>query len=248
MVRVYLICLVVGLVWLVGLVVAWRLIQEMLLVRPVWQLHKQGDVEGLAAFLQNENLLLRIEAIKALQQIGDDRTAELLGTAAKGGEEPVSLVAVQALATIESDRAVEQLQSIFVVGKDDLRRELIKALPVEKSSDLLPNLINSLNDKDKTIRQEAAKKLVQLYHSGLLSPEQKKRLLHRQRDKITRPHRDEANPTHRDIHADHNHTDRPIEDCLHGKQAHQDIFPSNSHVDKPETHHIDWGIGVDFPL
>jgi hypothetical protein len=234
--------------WLVGLVIAWRVVGEMVRVRPIQQLQKRGDVEGLATVLEGQDVLLQLEAIKALQALGNARAMEVLGTAAKAEEEQVSLAALEALATIGSEQAVEQLASLLVTQKGERRAQVIKALPVEKSAPFLDVFIQALNEKPRIVRQEAAKKVVQLYHSNALSPDLKKKIFHQQRDKITKHHNDESRLTHRDVHADHTHTDRSIEDCLSGRLAHQDTPITNRHVDGEETLHLDWGIGVEFPL
>ena len=155
----------------------------------------------LLAVTQDERWWMRRDVVRLLGQIGDTRATESLITALADKTPDVSQAAVEALGQVGGVAVVELLNPARTIH----------------------SAVAALKGHSRSVRQAAAKVLIELYTSGRVPPKQKQLVLDQQA-KIMERHTDRSD-----------HTD-------YGK----DCAPFDSHTDTQK--HTDRGIGMDFPL
>lgn len=130
--------------------------------------HLQADdVDKLVQDLTNEDVMVRLNAAKALGEIKDARAVEPLIMALK--DETCGSMAANALVNIGKPA----VPSLIAALKDDdpiVRRNATKALVEIKDTGAVEPLINSLKDSDLIVRRNAAKALGEIKDTRAVEP------------------------------------------------------------------------------
>ncbi len=128
---------------------------------------KAADITSLIQNLNNNDLLVRLNAIEALGDARDARAVEPLVAAL--GDESCGCAASNALVKI-GNTSVEPL---IVALKDEnmiVRRNAAKALGEMKDARAVEPLIATLKDEDATVRWQAAKALGEMKDARAIEP------------------------------------------------------------------------------
>ncbi|AEA46103.1 HEAT repeat domain-containing protein [Archaeoglobus veneficus] len=94
----------------------------------VEKLKERRDVKGLIKALSHKDVTIRVEAARALADVGDPSAVEALTEALRDDSTDVRKAAVKALARIADERAVDALAKALKDESLDVRVEAAKAL------------------------------------------------------------------------------------------------------------------------
>jgi hypothetical protein len=122
------------------------------------KMKSKRDIEGLTRVLtckKDKDYDLRMDAIKALAEIGGEQVVEGLITALKDPFSDLRIIAITALGQIGDTRAVNGLVSSLDSPDSDVRVAVTNALGGIGGDKAFEGLLTALKDKDYKVRQSA---------------------------------------------------------------------------------------------
>jgi len=120
---------------------------------PSENLPVTGDI--VYSSMSSSNPETRLEAVEMLEEIGDQKAADLLTSLLGDVNEDVRVAAVEALGEIEDPESLGSLMELVNDENENVRVAAVEALGKFENDRALPSLINLLDDESEEVRIEA---------------------------------------------------------------------------------------------
>ncbi len=120
-------------------------------------LKSRGDVNGLIKVLDRREVEIRVEAIKAMEELGDQRFVEPLLQILKDEDTQILLSAVRALSKLNAQGAIEPITGFLKSYNKALRLAAVEALGQLSAHQAVAHLAETLQDDDDQLRMAAVR-------------------------------------------------------------------------------------------
>ena len=134
------------------------------------QLEDDGDVDGLVRALDHRRAVIRLEAIEALDRLGDPRSLEPLFGVSDDRDWRVRVAALEAMSAHRDKRAISRLIERLEDPKPRVRQAAVDGLRYFDDERIAEPLIERLGDYDLTVARNTANILSELKETEAVEP------------------------------------------------------------------------------